>query len=241
MSKIKLYTFGRKTTNGAWRINKNRVVNRLYYVNSGTAVIHNTAGEFTLREKRFYIIPQCFNFKPLAATDFDHTFFDYYSTPILHPDKIYEFSADFCQGARFFEYVNALIENGDNDLIFEGVGELLSGFLSVLLLCGASLSFVENSAVVRAVEIINNSLSPVTCKSLADGLHLNESYFIRLFHKTMGVSPMKYARACRILYAKELLSQGMSASQAAEKCGYTSVTAFYRAVRREGERKPKKD
>ena len=237
MSKIKLYTFGRKITNGAWQINKNRVVNRLYYVNSGTAVIHNAAGEFTLSEKRFYIIPQCFNFKPVAATDFDHTFFDYYSTAVLHPDKIYEFSADFCQGAHFFNYVNALIKNEDKSLISEGVEKLLSGFLSVLTSSGANLALVENSAVVRAVEIINNSYDLVSSKALADELHLNESYFIRLFHKTMGVSPMKYARASRILYAKELLSSGMSAAQAAEKCGYTSVMAFYRAVRRESERK----
>ena len=78
MNQISLYTYGRYTANDAWYIDYSRVVNRLYYVNSGTAQILNSSEKYTLTAGKIYIIPQCRIFRPLGAEEFDHTYFDFY-------------------------------------------------------------------------------------------------------------------------------------------------------------------
>ena len=76
MQNINLYAYGRATVNNAWPAMHNFIVNRLYYVNSGSALIHNANREQTLVKGRIYIIPQCHNFKPLDAFSFDQTLFE---------------------------------------------------------------------------------------------------------------------------------------------------------------------
>lgn len=233
MNKLKLYTFGRCVSKDAWYVNQSRVVNRLYYVNSGTAIIHISGGEYLLKANKYYIIPQCSNFKPLSADNFDHTYFDYYSAHILRANRIYEFDSEYCSANHFFSYINGLIESSEKDRLQPAAQGLLFGFLSALENFDSGLIYVDNSAVKRAVEIIHKNYSDISCKSLSEELHLNESYFIRLFHKAMGVSPMKYIKSCRALNGKDMLFNGVSAKEAAEKCGYSSVSAFYRALKSE--------
>lgn len=231
MNTLRLLAFGRKISTEPWYINKSHAVNRLYYVNSGTAVIHLATKEYTLSANKFYIIPQCANFKPAVAESFDHTFFDYYSSDILAPNQIYEFDSAFCGGSYFFKLINTLLPMNKKESLIGGAEKLLAGFLSVLEASGAEFLYVNNDAIKFAVEIIHKKYANITCKSLAEEIHLNESYFIRLFNKTLGLSPMKYIRACRILEGKELIRNGLSAKAASEKCGYSSVTAFYRAIK----------
>ena len=65
MNDVKLYIYGRQTVQGKWRVNQRNIVNRLYYVNSGSAVISTGSAEHTLTARRIYIIPQCKEFQPL--------------------------------------------------------------------------------------------------------------------------------------------------------------------------------
>ena len=41
MKEVELYAFGRTTVEGQWEIDQSRIVNRLYHVNRGSAVILN--------------------------------------------------------------------------------------------------------------------------------------------------------------------------------------------------------
>ena len=91
MKSIRLFCYGRKTVSGAWQINPDRIVNRLYYINAGTAVISYAQREYTLHSGQIYIIPQNYDFRTVNATAFDHTYFDFYHSQILRHDTLLAF------------------------------------------------------------------------------------------------------------------------------------------------------
>lgn len=231
MESITLHTYGRKTVHSAWNINPEHVLGRLYYVNSGEALIRNASCEHRLLKGNIYIIPQCHNFMPLDAVSFDHTFFDFYSSRTLDPNKIIEIDASLFSANLLFDYINTLIEHDLERKNHNAMEHFLSELLSVIDRQYFPLPYITNQAVQHALDIIHKEPHAITTRLLAQKLNMNESHIIRLFHRTMGMSPMKYIRSCRVLKGKELILGGASVAEAAEKCGYSSPTAFCKAVK----------
>ncbi len=231
MKNINLYTFGRCTVNGAWDFDRSRILNRLYYVNSGSAIIHNGINEHRLTAGNFYIIPQCKTFRPVNANEFDHTYFDFYSSKVFHPNKIVEFDGSVICASSFFEHLNSFIRTKEN--IKPIAEQYLSGFLSLIESEYKELYFISESSLTCALNIIHDEYASITTDTLAKRVNINKSYFIRLFSSAMGISPMKYIRAVKVSRGKELIQNGESISMAAELCGYSSPTAFYNAVKAE--------
>ncbi|MBR6603345.1 MAG: helix-turn-helix transcriptional regulator [Clostridia bacterium] len=233
MKNISIYAYGRKTVNGAWWINQNHIVNRLYYVNSGTALISNSSFEFELTAGKIYIIPGCRTFCPLNAWNFNHTFFDFFHSRIFQTNKIIEIDEVITKSKSFFDYINFQIENDKEMKIREAMEPLLSGYFSLLEKQGFELPFITNEIIIKALQHIHTEPADVCTRSLAQRLNIDESYFIRLFSSVVELTPMKYIRAYRVSKAKELIQNGESVAEAAEKCGYASPSSFYNAVKAE--------
>ncbi len=221
---------GRYTAEGKWYIDRNRTVNRLYFVNSGSAVILNGKDEHTLTAGMVYLIPQCKTFEPLNAESFDHTFFDFYSSLILRPDKIIEFDGAVFSAASFFNYINTLLEGAEGKRCREAMELFLSGFLSLIETQYREFMYITNPVLTTALELIHSEYQCVTTEILAKKLNLDKSYFIRTFSSAMGISPMKYIRAVRVSQGKILIKNGVSIAEVAERCGYSSPSAFYNAT-----------
>lgn len=60
----------------------------------------------------------------------------------------------------------------------------------------------------------------------------NEQYFIRLFKKTIGLTPYQYIISHRLKEAKKLLESGMSITQVAKVTGYSDIKSFSRSFRK---------
>lgn len=234
MSALKLYAYGRYQADKVWSVSKNRVVNRLYYVNSGTAYIRNASKEYRLISGKIYIIPGSSDFLPLDAKGFDHTFFDYCSTRALRRNEITEIDASQLSVNKLFDYINALIENDTSWRLSSQMELFLSGLLSTLeLFCGNDIHYIANPSVNSAVELIHSRYDSISTGQLAEILNLNESYFIRMFRREMGTSPLKYIRSLKALRGRELLECGLSVAEASYKCGYSSPISFNKAIRAE--------
>lgn len=233
MNGINLHLYGRKTMQGPWLTDKSRAVNRLYFVNSGSAVVRNAGVEKRLTSGNFYIIPQCHDFSPIFADGFDHTYFDYSSSRLLTPNQIVEINASVLSAQHFFAFINSLVDDTDVKVSRSAMQALLAGFLAAIEDAGVPMPYSKNAVIAEAAEIIHRRFESVTTADLARHFNFNESYFIRLFRKTLGISPMKYIRACRVMHGGELLRSGMSVEDAALKCGFSSGSAFYKAVKAE--------
>lgn len=240
MKEINLYLYGKSTVQGKWEFDRNRIVNRLYFVNSGTATILNGSTEYKLVSGKIYIIPQCKNFETISAQSFDHTFFDFYYSRILNPYKIIELDIKELSAEPLLKYINGLLEDDPDKTMASAMEGFLYGLLTLIDSKYTPLPYITSTAITRAINIIHREYRSISTKELSKRLNLNESYFIRLFSSTMGTSPMKYIRAVRISQAKALIHNGTSISEAAEKCGYSSSSALYNATKAEFSLPPSK-
>ena len=230
MQDIQLYAYGRSTVNGLWQIDPSRIVSRLYFVNAGEAKIVSASKEYKLSAGNAYIIPQSKDFRPVDSAGFDHTYFDFYSTRILRPDRIVSIGGGALGAASFFSYVNSVIEADLEQRALPAMRALLEGFIRLIEAMHTEDLYIASPYVMQAVNRIHRDYPSVTTKALAADLNLNESYFIRLFTENMGLSPMKYIRTVRVFHGKELIERGASVDEAAIGCGYSSPSAFYNAV-----------
>ncbi len=233
MNTVELYAFGRRVTQGEWYIDRSRIVNRLYFVNRGSATVRIGARVWRLTEGHFYVLPRSDHFAPMAALEFDHTYFDYYGSRILRSDMIFEGSLSDLGAEHFLAFVNTVLAADSPKATDEIMQPLLQAFLSHIAHVFPQSFYIMNAAIASAVVWICTEFASVSTRELAARAHLSESYFIRLFRENIGLSPLEYIRARRVLYGEQLLSKGISVEEAAEACGYASVSAFYKAVRAE--------
>ena len=92
---------------------------------------------------------------------------------------------------------------------------------------------VHDEKVTAAEEIINyintHLFDEMSVDSLAAHFYLSRSQFSRIFRQATGASPWDYIIAKRLIAAKEMISNGTSASNAAACCGFGDYSCFYRA------------
>ncbi len=103
-------------------------------------------------------------------------------------------------------------------------------------------SLGEDRTMDTVKEYLNRNLTKdVSLQEIADHFKLSKDYCNRLFHKNTGMSIMQYIKYNRILYARQLLSDGIAASEAAEQAGFHDYSSFYRAYRAITGRTPSDD
>lgn len=73
---------------------------------------------------------------------------------------------------------------------------------------------------------------PINPQVLASELQLSESYFCRLFKKTLRATPSEYVNFVRISKADQLFSSEMNLSEIAYALGFSSLSYFDRTFKR---------
>ena len=226
-----IYSYGRcKSLNDKWWIDRAKLVNRLYYVNSGNAIIYYANKEHFLTEGNIYLLPSVEDFCSVNACNFDHTFFDYYTDRVLKFNSFMELPADFCNLDLIFSFLNKLLDSGnaDDTIIFHTFATIMA-----IIEHNAKPDYITNKIISQALSIIRTNFSELSVTALAESLCLNKSYFIQLFKKHLGMSPMKYIRIFKLETGKQLLNQGESVNYVSEYCGYSTPNAFCKAFQRE--------
>ena len=99
----------------------------------------------------------------------------------------------------------------------------------------SSHDFVESSSLVaRVISYINiNYGEDVSLDSLSEKFFVNKYYLSHEFSQQMGVSVYKYLTLKRLSRAKELLLEGVKASQVATACGFHNYPTFFRMFKAE--------
>ena len=87
----------------------------------------------------------------------------------------------------------------------------------------------ENDKIVKIIEYINSNLaSELSIDSLSQTFYISKYYMSRLFKATTGYSINQYISYKRIWLADELISGGMSATDACHSVGYNDYSNFYK-------------
>lgn len=133
----------------------------------------------------------------------------------------------------FFEELRERSMSGIPNLQLSAVHQLIS-FLYLLSAEGEnSYSSSDNVHLEKAIQFMqNNVMNSITLPDIAAHLHLNESYFIRLFKKRIHTTPMKYYTRLKIEAAGALLAETtMSVKEISARLHFYSEFHFSRTFK----------
>ena len=126
-----------------------------------------------------------------------------------------------------FEYSASLDENDKNLYLRLLLSELLL-FLSIS--SGQNIVRDEDELGARVIKYINEYIDKkLSLDILAKKFFISKYYLCRAFKEYSGVSIHSYINHKRVVYAKQLIEGGETASGAAYKVGFCDYSAFYRA------------
>jgi len=122
-------------------------------------------------------------------------------------------------------------KTGKNEIIKESVSVLLSLFARVYFeQNAAALVARENrQLVMHSIEYIKNHFDEeITLTELLHRAAMSKTNFCTLFRSITGMPFKEYLNRCRIDRAAELIASGEKVSVAANRCGYSDFSTFYR-------------
>ena len=108
---------------------------------------------------------------------------------------------------------------------------LLSELIALLSVSGGEqTSGGDEELGARVIRYLNENIDKnITLDQLAKRFFVSKYYLCRAFKKHNGISVHGYINRKRVMYAKQLIDSGETASGAAYKVGFGDYSAFYRA------------
>lgn len=242
-SNISLMTYGRTISNSSnWFIHS-FVVNRIYYIHSGSVICNCGKNQYSLTPGNLYFFPQNLNFSIHLTDDtlVDHTFFDFYTYPLIVMDKPIEIKLD--SDILLQSAMNILIHLADIYPIFETgtlrndyspiVQQYVTAFLS-LLSEKHKISITNDALINKSIDYIKSNLSTITVDALARLFHKNKNAYIKKFTSVVGCTPGQYIKNYRFNIAISLLKENkLSLSEIADILGYSDASALSHALKNE--------
>lgn len=126
-----------------------------------------------------------------------------------------------------FEHATALPEGLRETYLKLSLSELI---LLLSASSGSGIAHNDEELGARVAKYINDYLDKsITLDLLARRFFVSKYYLCRAFKKYSGVSVHSYISHKRVIYAKQLIDAGETASSAAYKVGFGDYSAFYRA------------
>ncbi len=114
-------------------------------------------------------------------------------------------------------------------------GKFLGLLLSELILLVSmasrdSVTYDEGELGARVIRYLNEYVDrDISLDELAKRFFVSKYYLCRAFKKHNGISVHGYINQKRVMYAKQLIEAGETASRAAYRVGFGDYSAFYRA------------
>ena len=82
----------------------------------------------------------------------------------------------------------------------------------------------------QIISYVNERLfDDITADKLAQHFYISRSQLGRVFRRAAGAAPWEYITAKRLVAAKDMIDNGMTAKKAALSCGFGDYSCFYRA------------
>ena len=216
-------------------------LNRLYYVHSGSATILLDSVPHELKPGKIYLFPQNLKFEPLLTeqTNLDHTFFDFFSLPVIKMDSCIEIDPAehpfidhaarilFELGATYHTYPY-LDRNEYSDVVESYLNNTL-----FLIDKTFPIQTIGDHRINTALEYIHKHYNEnITLQTLTGITNLEMNYFIRLFKQYMNATPYQYIKKYRFNIALTLIKRKYPLSEVALRVGYADISSFSHAFKK---------
>ena len=244
--KVKLSVAGILRANPqTWRLPIYRT-NRIHVPLDGMAKYCDVNGEKILKTGNLYLLingsSQGLSMVPNAP--YNHLYLDFQCMPPLLSRELLEIDLKQDEYVRtLLDVIRILIEKGKaigenaffvsrDNRVFDEIEQALTLLLAYLQYTH-SLELVENDKIEAAVRFIHkNYQEQIQNQDIANALHIDNRYLIKLFTRYMEMSPYQYLTQYRIEQATNMLRCGKNVTDTAFACGYQNETTFRLAFKR---------
>ena len=135
---------------------------------------------------------------------------------------------------KMLSVLSALFERTGGNSLSDKM-ESMSLLYSIFSILAENRTYSAGNAYIsESLDYISQHYAEeLSVQNLAAALHLNYSYFSRLFKKETGLSPIRYITSVRVKKAKYLLQySSLTVTEVARAVGFFDVLYFSRAFRR---------
>ncbi len=224
-----------------WKINGYILpFNKLYFITDGSGILEMDGKIYRLRRGDMILIPRG------KKHSMRHT-------EKKHLEKFYlHFTLELTGGINFFDTpdfvdISPIVSFlKEYDRIFKTFSEMFSAYnalhrlaflthMNAVTLSAVSL-YIDKKLSAKeepgnffadVINLMQNTLSGLSLKTLSDMVFLSPEHFVRKFKSVYGISPMKFYDRLRIDFATAAIREGnCSFAEIAENLGITDLTYF---------------
>lgn len=216
--------YGRIYNPPNWFYNPAYVINRIYYIVSGTAYYMDN---IPLKPGYLYIFNASPKFKVSQSKDdpVDHVYFDFFTYRKLISSDYIEINPE--SNPMLLNQLKAIAKDWSSapyyDHIADAYLDILIYYLEDYLTSGHDYSEITSTMLQLIHNIPVNELS---VNEIALRMNRNVNHLIRCFKKDIGITPHKYIAKMKVNLAIAYKLQGMTKTEIAEKLGFGSLSAF---------------
>lgn len=191
-----------------------------HFVVSGKGIFQINNKQYVLSSGMMFVIPPFTEtyYEADSADPWEYIWVGFTGTPPLKLNDYY----DIPKALRIFQHMKVCRElhSGKTEFILAQLWELFS------LLMEENQSKKEDP-IDTALNLIHSQyMTPLTVQQMADSVHLERTYFSKIFSEKMGISPRQYLIEHRMKQAKTFLSLGYSVTTTAFSIGYSDIYIF---------------
>ena len=225
-----LLEYGNAMVGSEWKIDE-RIppgYSRVYLVGSGSVEYADELHCFSLQPGCLYIFPSASAYRmrqdPTNCLDCLFIHMDVFPALILDPVVLSMEAVPVIK--HLFDTIAAAIDASDIRLLHALVG-------AFELYCNEHGLIQPPAQPISGVLqfIARHIQQDMTIGELSRIAGYNEQYFIRLFKKTVGLTPYQYIISYRLKEAKKMLRSDLSVTQVANLTGYGDIKTFSRAFK----------
>lgn len=234
---IWFHTYGCGYAPPGWSFYSPAYTNRLYVVLGGSAYFQGPDGEVPLKKDHLYLFPHRLPFR--AHQDehnrFNHLFFDFMSTPPLMSETLVELPVqpDTLIGHTVSALILSVLPRGQRSP--EDDALVRSYFLNLLrlVLKESGSQALSDPRLIPTLTCIHDHFGEsLTDTQLSELAHMEKNHFIRVFRKTIGMTPYQYLRQYRLNRAAALIAAGTTVGEAAMICGFENASSLSHAMKK---------
>lgn len=190
-----------------------------HFVVSGKGIFQINNKRYVLSSGMMFVIPPFTEtyYEADSREPWEYIWVGFTGTPPLQLNDFYHIPG----ALRIFQHMKACHElhNGKTEFMLAQLWELFSFLMEE--------NRTKEDPVDTVLNLIHSQyMTPLTVQQMADSVHLERTYFSKIFSEKLGISPRQYLIEHRMKQAKTFLSLGYSVTTTAFSIGYSDIYIF---------------
>ena len=249
MKEITLLGYGHTICDANWGMQAESAdFCRVYYVLAGTCRYEDSNHSFVLKRGHLYFLPQYSAYH--LSQDLSDPFFVLWQHVQISGFCARQITKTAIEENCAVRYILHALEEMTRGVLIEKIATepqklqeqiatLLAVLVSIIEQNDTQIFFSLDRHLAKVWDYVNlSNIGTISIRNLAQIVNLERSYFSRLFHEQLGISPQQWLLRTRMAHAARMLLEGKTICETAEMIGYADEKSFSRAFMKAMQKPP---